>query len=610
MRVEIKDVLDRLEKVEKRGNGWTARCPVHNDEKPSLSINEDNGKILLKCFAGCSFPSIVHALGINEREQNEQKRIVAQYDYIDENGEVLYQSVRYEPKDFRLRKPDGKGGYDWKLGDTKRVIYNLPQILKANQDDYVIFCEGEKDADNVSNLLGLPSTTIANGAKSWKEYYADSFIGLNVVILPDNDEAGKEFAEKVANSLSNKAKSVKIVNLPHLAEKGDVSDWIENGGTPDDLLLMIDNTGNWKPKAKEEPSIKATDLFIIKTANEFIKEAKQRPVPKMLFGELWFESEISILFADSNVGKSILAVQIADSITKGKQIGNFPLGVDSQKVLYFDFELTERQFSLRYSQQHFDQLVNEYEFSKNFLRAEINPDGNFGNVKFEDFLLDYLESYLEETDVKILIIDNITYLRSNTEKAKDASPLMQKLKSLKNKYGLSVLVLAHTPKRDLSREITINDLAGSKMLMNFCDSAFSIGKSSKDEKVRYIKQIKERNTEKVYGSENVVICELAKDSNFLGFNVLDYGNEREHLASRSSTNIEQEREQALALAEQKHTQREIARIMGISPGKVNKLLNFSTNSNVSTVQPVHSVHPLYDMNNVSIVNGGEMDMNE
>lgn len=94
-----------------------------------------------------------------------------------------------------------------------------------------------------------------------------------------------------------------------------------------------------------------------------------------------------------------------------------------------------------------------------------------------------------------MIIDNIIYLKDETEKAKFALPLMKDLQRLKNKYGLSILALAHTPKRDLSKSITRNDLQGSKMLINFCDSSFSIGESSTDKNIRYLKQIKARNTE-------------------------------------------------------------------------------------------------------------------
>lgn len=273
-------------------------------------------------------------------------------------------------------------------------------------------------------------------------------------------------------------------------------------------------------------------LFTIKTANEWVNEAKSRPIPQMLFGELWHDGELCILFADTNLGKSILAVQIADSISRGKIIRGFNLEAKKQPVLYFDFELSAKQFEVRYSVKNEAEKVfeNHFDFDTNFKRIEINPDADIPeNSNFEDFLNQSLEQSIKDTGAKILIIDNLTYLKNETEKAKDALPLMKHLKALKSKYGLSILALAHTPKRDLSKPITRNDLQGSKMLINFVDSCFTIGESSKDKSLRYIKQIKARNTEIIYDTENVAVCQIQKPHNFLEFEFVDFATEREHL---------------------------------------------------------------------------------
>ena len=273
-------------------------------------------------------------------------------------------------------------------------------------------------------------------------------------------------------------------------------------------------------------------LFTVKTASRWIEQAKTRPIPQMLFGEFWFEGELCILFADTNLGKSILAVQIGNSISKGEQIRGFNLETQKQPILYFDFELSDKQFENRYSikfEQH-------YSFDNNFIRVEINPDAIIPETQtFEDYLNYSLERSITETNAKVLIIDNLTYLKNETEKAKDALPLMKHLKALKNKYGLSILALAHTPKRDLSKPITRNDLQGSKMLINFCDSSFSIGESNTDKSLRYIKQIKQRNTEQIYDAENVCICQIDKPFNFLQFEFVDFGTEQEHLKQISES---------------------------------------------------------------------------
>ncbi len=272
-------------------------------------------------------------------------------------------------------------------------------------------------------------------------------------------------------------------------------------------------------------------LLTVKPANQWIKEASTCPIPKMLLGEFWFEGELCFLFADTNTGKSIAGVQIGDAISRGEHIPGFPMEAEIQAVLYSDFELSKKQFEGRYSLNY----EQPYRFSENFHRAEISPDAEIpeGYKGFEDYLIFSIEETIIQTGTRVLIIDNLTYLNAENERAKDALPLMKKLKTLKSKYGLSILALAHTPKRDLSKPITRNDLAGSKMLINFCDSAFTIGESSQDKNLRYLKQIKVRQTEFRYDSENVMVCIIEKPFNFLQFRFLNFGTEQEHLKAIS-----------------------------------------------------------------------------
>src|SRR3984957_15394261 len=255
------------------------------------------------------------------------------------------------------------------------------------------------------------------------------------------------------------------------------------------------------------------ELFTVNTASQWLHQASKRPVPKMLFGKFWFEGELCILFADSNLGKSILAVQIGNSINTAEPMEPFAVESDPQPILYCDFELTDKQFESRYS----DNYQHHYPFRCDFYRAELNPDSEVpkGFSNFDEYLIASLERTIVQTGVKVIIVDNLTYLRNETEQAKNALGLMKHLKALKNKYGLSMLALAHTPKRDLTQQITGNDLQGSKMLMNFCDSAFTIGQSSTDKDLRYLKQIKQRNTEQVYGYSNICLCRVNKPYNFL-----------------------------------------------------------------------------------------------
>lgn len=328
-----------------------------------------------------------------------------------------------------------------------------------------------------------------------------------------------------------------------------------------ELEAANSNTGN-----------ESKGLFTVKPANRWIEQAMKRPIPKMLFGEFWFEGELCILFADTNLGKSALAVQICNSISSGEPIRAFMLEAERQKVLYYDFELSDKQFEARYSEQ----FQNHYAFNSNFLRAEVNPEKadfrEHGFDSFERYLYDSLEKSIAESESKILCIDNITYLKDTTEQAKFALPLMKDLQGLKKKYNLSILALAHTPKRDLTKPITRNDLQGSKMLINFCDSSFAIGESSTDKGIRYLKQVKARNTEIIYDTENVCVCQVSKPDNFLKFDFLNYGSEREHLKNLDEADKQQRISDVLELKSQGVSNIEIGRRLGVSEGAIRKMI--------------------------------------
>jgi archaellum biogenesis ATPase FlaH len=333
---------------------------------------------------------------------------------------------------------------------------------------------------------------------------------------------------------------------------------------------VINYTPIQKGLKQERMAEDSNNLLLVRSVNQCINDAKSRPIPKMLFSEFWHEEELCILFADTNLGKSILAVQIANSISKGEAIRGFRLEAQKQVVMYFDFEMSDKQFEKRYSINY----ANHYVFDNNFLRIEINPDCTDFN-DFEKALFEAIENNIVLYDAKILIIDNLTYLKTQaTETAKEALPLMKRLKELKIKHNLSILALAHTPKRNLIYPITKNDLAGSKHLSNFADSIFAIGESCKDKSLRYLKQLKARATEVIYDSENIIVSKISQPYNFLAFEFVDFSNEREHL--KQPTENEQADLDApilsLKASEPHLADREIARQLNTNPVKVGRVL--------------------------------------
>ena len=230
--------------------------------------------------------------------------------------------------------------------------------------------------------------------------------------------------------------------------------------------------------------------------------------------------------------------QIGNSITRGTPIQGFKLHAKPSPVLYIDFELNSKQFEQRYTDK-----AGTYIFDENFHRGEYNQLSMLpiDQKNYDDHVISALTRGIKATGATVLIIDNITCLRKGTDTTGQALPLMKKLKYLKTRHGLSILVLAHTPKRNTAIPISRNDLQGSKMLMNFCDSAFAIGESHADKNVRYLKQVKQRFTECVYDTDNVMVCQTTKPGNFLQFEFMNYSTEWEHL-KRITDNEQQELE--------------------------------------------------------------------
>ncbi|MBN1458340.1 MAG: hypothetical protein JXA57_02305 [Armatimonadetes bacterium] len=228
-----------------------ARCPAHDDQNPSLSISVGtDGRVLLKCHAGCKAEDILSELGLGWTDlfpDNGTSRVVETYDYNDEDGILLFQVVRKEPKDFSQRRPDGRGGWLSQKGCMKgvrRVPYRLDQLLRLSEGRAIVVCEGEKDV-HALEALEVAATTNPGGAEKWSHLHKPTvekiFKNRQVLVIPDNDEAGRRHARQVAESLIAIASDVRIVKLPGLPEKGDVSDWIAAGGTRERLFDLAED---------------------------------------------------------------------------------------------------------------------------------------------------------------------------------------------------------------------------------------------------------------------------------------------------------------------------------------------------------------------------------
>ena len=247
-------ILSKLNGVTVSDNLAKAKCPAHDDKKPSLTVTlKSDGKINVKCFAeDCDYKEILAAIGLEpsflyppERQKTSRSdsnviplkpRIEKVYTYHYGNGHPAHETVRLFPKAFRFRK--NKAQAKWSLKGVKLVPYNLPKVnraIKAKQT--VIFVEGEKDCDN-GNELGIICTTVAGGSGKWRDEYEEYFKDADIVCIPDKDKAGIKGMIKVAKKLNRVAKRIRFLLLP-VEYKGDLSDWIEEGGNKVQLLSLI-----------------------------------------------------------------------------------------------------------------------------------------------------------------------------------------------------------------------------------------------------------------------------------------------------------------------------------------------------------------------------------
>jgi putative DNA primase/helicase len=296
--VRAEDLAQRCAQARQTADGhWQACCPAHDDRSPSLSITATHDRVLLHCHAGCTPAEVVAALGVELRDlfvsppparptrpprparlqpppaaPLPAPQLTALYDYVDARGQLLYQVLRFEPgfdgrpKDFRQRRPNGRGGWLKNLKGVSRVLYHLPEVLAAVAAGQTIYVpEGEKDADQL-RALGLIATTNAGGAAKWAPQYSETLRGAHVVLLQDNDPAGQQHTAQLTRALHGVAARLQVVAFPELPAHGDVSDWLALGHTTTELAARVAATPPWEPPAAapaQEPGLRTDTRPVI-----------------------------------------------------------------------------------------------------------------------------------------------------------------------------------------------------------------------------------------------------------------------------------------------------------------------------------------------------------
>lgn len=444
----IDEILEHFSDAKPNGTGWKCKCPGHDDRVASLSIREgDDGKVLVKCHAGCETPDVLAKVGLRlsdlfaknapSNSSQAQPRIVNTYDYVDEQGVMLFQVVRYEPKGFKQRKPGGRNGWTWNLDGVRRVPFQLPELLATNPDDWVFVCEGEEDAIALT-ALGFTATTNAMGAGAWRPDYNEHFHGRRVVILPDRDKAGSDHAEQVAASLQGTAADIRVVALPGVPDKGDVRDWLRAGGTPDGLLTLVEQNPTWTGVADstgEEGSAIQGDAH--DDLGTVLADVEPQPIEWLSIGRL-ARGKTTILDGDPGLGKSTVALDWAARITRGEPLPDGPK-MPPRGVVMLSAE-DDPADTIRPRAD-----VAGADVSKILILTE-RADGSLLSIPND---LNLIEAAIRRVDAALLIIDPLMAFISgdvNANRDQDIRRAMAPVRTMAERTGVAVLVIRHLTK--------------------------------------------------------------------------------------------------------------------------------------------------------------------
>ena len=293
--------------------------------------------------------------------------------------------------------------------------------------------------------------------------------------------------------------------------------------------------------------------FIVETSNGWLEIAKELPNPRFFFYKLIVEFELIYCYAASNAGKSIFCNQIAEEIAR------------YEPILYIDCELSCKQYERRSTDR---ETGKQHVYPSNLLRAQIDKN-IVGTTPLADAVYTSLEQ-AAQMGIKFFVVDNVTYLCTNSEKGEVAVELMHRLNALKEKYGLTIIVVAHSPKRDRSKAITADDLYGSSRLMQLADSAFAIGFSVQGPDIRYVKTTKYRADEYPYPAEHVAVYRLESKDGFVQFTYQGTSDEKDHLRENNSVSEAEDMQELLDLQAKGMTLKEMAAETGISKSTIHR----------------------------------------
>ena len=580
---QVKRSVDIVKLIEQSGtklkasgeDGFVGLCPFHKDKNPSLSVTPSKG--LYFCFGceasgdvitfvqrkeGVDFPEalrrvadsagmtvpapIPHPGPVNGKPANgtqrqtiqptavapqpgDQKpgRVVATYPYTDEGGVLLFEVLRLEPKSFRQRRPDpaSPDGWLWKLGDVRRVLYRLPEVIKAGE---VFVVEGEKDADALVRL-GLIATTNAGGAnQKWQPDWTEVLAGKRVVVIPDNDAPGLKRGESIIRDVKGRAAEALLVRVP--SPYRDISDFLRDGHTRQDVEELVTES---RHHARRE-RLRAKGLLGAREIVELIDgglSGFMRPQKGLFTGFTKFDrltlglhaGELSILAARPSMGKTALALNIAHHVAR-----------QNRTVAIFSYEMGRQALLTRLVCSRAG--VNSLRLREGVLTGEERRRINQAFTEIADLPILIDDSSLDlqglekriarlqqEGSVDLVFVDYLQLVRSQRSESRnrEVGDLARGFKLLAGQFECPFLVLSQlsraTETRTGNQRPQLSDLRDSGEIENHADLVAFV----------FREEVYKPNKEELKGQAELIIskqrngptgrCELRFEAPFMRF---------------------------------------------------------------------------------------------
>ncbi len=558
----LEKILSLLPDATKSGNGWTACCPAHEDSRASLSISEgDDGRALIHCFAGCPVDAICDEVGLqpadlfpnrstaststeprqvqtkpgNRRREaaKPQGRAFATYEeavaalerrhgpvsaswtYHDAAGVPVGINLRWDlPDGTKDIRPVSRHADGWRLGGMPdpRPLYRLPELANA---DRVYVCEGEKAAD-AARSIGLTATTSAHGSLSAAQTDWGPLAGKAVVILPDHDAPGQQYAEAVTGILSRLAPPavVKVVELPELPDKGDIFDWVKAQGDavePEELRARVEEMAATADVVKPSRQPKKTRTGEVQSEAVIVRlsDVTEEPLAWLWPGRIPL-GKLTLLAGDPGLGKSFVTIDMASRVSTGSPWPDCP-GVPQPigTVVLFNCEDDVADTVLPRLKQAGGNP------SRVIAIEGIRTTDEHGNERTRGFSLDrdlpdLIRVVESHPDTRLVVIDPISAYCGSTDSHKNADVrrMLAPLAQMASQHRVAVVMVTHLSKGAGGK--AVYRAMGSLAFAAAARAVWHVAKDHDDEQRRLIllakMNVSEESTGLAYRLTDGVVC--------------------------------------------------------------------------------------------------------